>query len=161
LAADDLPRARAAGLQLADSVVPVTAEMPDKLRPRWSPLAVEIADHGRYLHGRDDLSRARLAFRRLSERVVVLLQIFGNPLDRGLRLLHCDRDFEQNGAYWLQTDEAAGNPYRAQTAEACGRVQAEVAPGAHLQRMDTQAPKPRADSPDQATSGDAHAGHRH
>jgi Cu(I)/Ag(I) efflux system membrane fusion protein len=87
--------------------------------------------HSRQLIVAADLASAREAFHALSEKMLSLLTIFGNPLAETVRVAHCPMAFG-HGADWAQRGEEVRNVYYGSEMLTCGDITSTLAPGAHL-----------------------------
>ena len=74
----------------------------------------------------DDLAEARAAFYDLSQAVIELQGIVGNPMPRSMYLAYCPMARDYEGASWLQTSDRIANPYYGKAMLRCGEIQATL-----------------------------------
>lgn len=70
-----------------------------------------------------DITKARLAFKDLSDNILKLVNTFDHPGEKPLRKIYCSMAFDNNGANWLQTEKGdVANPYFGSAMNKCGEV---------------------------------------
>lgn len=131
LAADDLAGAQQAARDVAVASTSFTPTDTAALT-RWQPLATDLRQHATRVADATSLEAARGPFEPLSATITRVLRVFGNPLDRPVRLAFCPMAFDDRGAEWVQSGETVDNAYFGASMRRCGDVRATVAPGAHL-----------------------------
>lgn len=151
LAADDLSRAKKAAKTLEEATNQVKLEANDA-KQAWRPLERALQQQAQQVGRAEHLEGARGPFELLSGHVHRLLQRFGNPLGRPVRVAHCPMAAGR-GATWVQEGDTIDNPYFGESMRQCGDFQDTVSPGAHV-------PPPQA-TPPASTPAPPPGGHRH
>ncbi|HUT78732.1 MAG TPA: efflux RND transporter periplasmic adaptor subunit [Polyangia bacterium] len=132
LAADDLPKAQAAAVEMGQHLSKVVIERPAPAGNAWDELSSELDGQARHVAGADSIEHARMGFEDLSDSIATLLRKLGNPLDRPLVQVHCPMAFGSRGADWIQQGTDIDNPYFGASMRTCGEVRHSVAPGSRL-----------------------------
>ena len=68
----------------------------------------------------DDVDEARSPFRALSDELIAAVLMFG--IDGAVYHQYCPMAFDDEGAFWLSTEEQIRNPYMPDTMMGCGEV---------------------------------------
>ena len=153
LADDALAPARSAAARMVDAVRRTKLERPQAVLVVWRELAPLLRAHARHVASASTLEGARTAFEPLSEGIVQLLQRFGNPIDRPLRLAFCPMAVGSEGAFWIQQAEEIDNAYFGASMLTCGEVRQEIAPEGYL--------RPTIEPPPTTPASAPAKGHRH
>lgn len=124
LAADDLQAARAHIAQMVAQAREVKLE--GAAGSAWGPIQGRLLAHGVHFARASELTAARVIFEDLSASGEELLQRFGNPLDREIRVAFCPMAFDNRGGRWLQRAEEVNNTYFGSQMLRCGEVQEEI-----------------------------------
>ena len=123
LAADDYEKASQAARGLADAVQQVRADSLDEVRRRlWTNQAATLSDQLAPIAAAADVNDLRVAFKAVSEAMVVLAKHFGSLPSKTLSQVRCPMAFDNAGATWLQTDSDILNPYFGEVMLRCGEV---------------------------------------
>lgn len=132
LADDALSAAQKGARQLAAAIASVELEGPRKTVAVWEKLATQLRGHAQHIVMASDLEGARTGFEPLSQGVQRLLERFGNPTDRPLRLAFCPMATGSDGASWVQRGTEIDNAYFGESMRTCGEVKQQLDPGAYL-----------------------------
>jgi Cu(I)/Ag(I) efflux system membrane fusion protein len=151
LAADDLAAAKQRATAFAGHLSKTDLRGAEAAREAWQTMERAMRAQVGHLENANSLEAARGPFEALSGLVRGLLERFGNPLSRPLRLAFCPMA-SGAGALWVQEAPTIDNPYFGEAMRTCGDFHQTVPPGGYLPR-NTEAP-PRAPVP-------APEGHRH
>jgi len=132
LAADDVTATERSvdALTAAVAEVSVTGEE-SAVVDAWRALGLEQAV--RQIGLAEGLEATRRALPAVEAAIEGLLQAFGNPTDRTVRVAECPMAFGAGrSARWIQTGETITNAYRGQEMPTCGSFEARVPPAGHL-----------------------------
>jgi Cu(I)/Ag(I) efflux system membrane fusion protein len=140
LAADDLPKGQAAASELGAALDGVVLKEGAEARGRWAQLEKMLRAQGAQIQQANSIEQARKGFEGLSGAVVMLLRLFGNPLDQPLRQAHCPMARGSEGASWVQLGEEVNNSYFGSQMLTCGDITRSVPPGGHLGAPDAGSP---------------------
>jgi len=132
LAEDDLDGARESLSQLATRTNEASPQGSRRAMDAWQRIASKLVGHARHGSVSTDAGDLRNAFEMISMQQSELLRIFGNPLDRALRLAFCPMAFDSKGAEWIQVDGALKNPYYGPSMLRCGEFRATILPSERL-----------------------------
>lgn len=119
--ADDAP---VAARQSVDALLPaVVAAVEAKDTP------VEAQKHLHEMHSAlvgagaaRDVEALRTLFRDLSDELLKVEQVVGNPTGEPLHVVHCPMAFDDTGADWIQRGDTVANPYYGASMLRCGAV---------------------------------------
>ncbi|MBT8467838.1 MAG: efflux RND transporter periplasmic adaptor subunit [Deltaproteobacteria bacterium] len=143
LADDDLDAARESLRLLATRANEASPQGSRKALDTWQRVASKLVGHARHGAASDDAGNLRDAFEEVSLQVGELLRLFGNPLDRALRLAFCPMAFDSKGAEWIQEDGVLENPYYGPSMLRCGEFRATVLPSERLgASLEPESPPP-------------------
>lgn len=135
LAADDLPSAKGAAESMAKAVAKGASFQRPKAAASWSGLQGKLRGHAQHVARAADIEAARAGFEQLSLATQALLERFGNPLDKDIRLAFCPMAAGSNGAFWLQQGDVIDNSYFGVSMKTCGEIRQTVPPGAFLKSV--------------------------
>jgi Cu(I)/Ag(I) efflux system membrane fusion protein len=120
LAADDADGARGA---LRDvTVAAAAAQAAPRLDERLVARLAEARAHLDEVPADADLARARAAFGPLSDALLAIESVAGNPLPEPLHVMHCPMARDGAGGDWLQAEELLANPYFGAQMLRCGET---------------------------------------
>lgn len=148
LAADKVEEARGHTEALLRGLPQVKLSSPEAQR-RWEPIAQQMEVHGRYFIRAAKVEGVRSAFASLTEQVERLLQVFGNPLEKPLRLAFCPMAFNNRGGVWFQRGAEIRNSYFGSEMLLCGEVREAIDGGAFKQPQEAPGSQPSS-APDSA-----------
>jgi Cu(I)/Ag(I) efflux system membrane fusion protein len=132
LAADDLSGAKQAANAMLAAVRNVEIREPERSKRAWRTIASAMLKHEAQVASAGAMQDLRSAFAPLSEQVKQLLQSFGNPLERPVRVAHCPMAFDGRGADWVQARKEIDNSYFGSKMRTCGEIKSTVQPGSYL-----------------------------
>jgi membrane fusion protein, copper/silver efflux system len=130
LADDRLDDARGAARRLGAAVPGVRLE--GAAAAPWPALARALDQGATRVGEASSLEAARAPFEPLSDAIRDLLQRYGNPIDRPLRVAFCPMASGSKGATWIQDAAQVDNAYFGHRMRRCGELRDAVEPGAHL-----------------------------
>jgi len=130
LADDRADEAREAARRLGDASDAV-ALSGAAARP-WPAIAARLSTGSRQIGEAAALEAMRAPFEPLSDAVRELLQRYGNPIDRPLRVAFCPMASGSRGASWIQDADKVDNAYFGHRMRRCGELREQVDPGAYL-----------------------------
>jgi len=87
---------------------------------RWMNDVPEIRQFATGISEAGDIAHARAAFKRLSDKMILLAKRFGSSGKQPVLVYHCPMAFDNRGADWLQNKEGTENPYFGNTMFRCG-----------------------------------------
>ncbi|MBD3162178.1 MAG: efflux RND transporter periplasmic adaptor subunit [Candidatus Eisenbacteria bacterium] len=124
LAADDATATRAALAEVEKTLAAVDATaLAPKAREAWMEITGSIRAGLEEAADTEDLATIRAGFEPISEAVILLERAFGPPTGEIHRLAYCPMAFENEGAYWIQTEEEISNPYFGEMMLRCGSIE--------------------------------------
>jgi Cu(I)/Ag(I) efflux system membrane fusion protein len=145
LADDDLDSARESLGRLAERANEAEPQGSRKAMDAWQRVASKLVGHARHGASSGDAGDLRSAFENVSIELSELLRVFGNPLDKALRLAFCPMAFDSKGAEWIQEDGPLENPYYGKAMLRCGEFRTTVLPSERLgASVEQDAPPPAA-----------------
>ena len=123
LAADDVSEAAQSAGQGLKSLEAVKMNLlSDKAHSVWMPSSSKIKQMLDNIKKAENIKQARIAFKTLSDELIVALQQFRLFGSQPLYKFHCPMAFDNKGADWLQTDKDTRNPYFGASMLKCGKV---------------------------------------
>lgn len=85
-----------------------------------------LTRHAEAIASAPDISRAREAFKPLSEQAKMLFDYLSTGEGRALYLVRCGMAFGGQGAEWVQDSQQVANPYYGDRMKGCGSVQRSI-----------------------------------
>ena len=123
LAADDLIKAKAAGVELKTAVSEVDLKaFNEESVDIWNQQATTLNEKLRHIHQMDDIKVARKDFIAISSAMIALTAAF-RPLEKTVYLQHCPMAESNQGADWLSLEKEINNPYFGSKMLKCGSVE--------------------------------------
>jgi Cu(I)/Ag(I) efflux system membrane fusion protein len=124
LAGDDLERAKQALTPLHGAF----ADIPEgragaKAQDVWNDLVGTVHKTLADAEQKPDLDGLRADFEMLSRVVITLEKAIGPPGGEAHHLAFCPMAFDDDGAYWIQTEEEISNPYFGEMMLRCGTIE--------------------------------------
>ena len=132
LAHDSLEKAKVAAAKLPTAVSKVKVSIGSPAWTAWAPLRDDIDAYGLSISSATSFESARQGFELLSASIRRVLEQFGNPLDKPLKLAHCPMAAGSEGASWVQQSDDIENAYFGSSMYRCGVFVEEVAPASYL-----------------------------
>ncbi|MCC5941147.1 MAG: efflux RND transporter periplasmic adaptor subunit [Balneolaceae bacterium] len=86
----------------------------------WMESWSALMEHAEGITAADDIEEARTHFRHLSDDLIKAVQLFG--IEGVVYHQYCPMAFDDEGAYWLSSEEQIQNPYLPETMLGCGEV---------------------------------------
>ncbi len=123
LAGDDLDGARGGYGALVEAVDSVDMNLLEgHPHAAWMELSRKLKNDAMVGGNAKTLEEAREGFHHLSQNVISLEKKFGHSGPATYYLFFCPMAFANKGAYWLQENETARNPFFGQSMPKCGAV---------------------------------------
>jgi len=147
LADDDLKKSQEAAKQLGEELVKTELDASTEAKRAWGHFSKMLGAEAELLSKSNSIEEARKSFEGLSGTAVMILRVFGNPLEKPLRQAHCPMARGSKGGTWVQEGEEVDNSYYGAAMLSCGDITKEVGPGEHLAgseaaKKKSTAPKP-------------------
>ncbi|MFH1913555.1 MAG: efflux RND transporter periplasmic adaptor subunit [Pseudomonadota bacterium] len=127
LAADDMPRARAAAETMAEALrqVDMTA-LGGPAHNVWMAALTRMNDGLAVVREAEDIVAVRTGFEPLSVGLAEAIVSLGVQTEGPVFELFCPMAFDYDGATWLQRDESIRNPYMGQAMPTCGETNQQL-----------------------------------
>jgi Cu(I)/Ag(I) efflux system membrane fusion protein len=124
LAKDDFANAKKAGDYLSAAVENVSmSAFSREGHDRWLSLSKKLRRHAEQIANAEDIVAARDGFFYLSEAAIDLQKSFGHAGGNDYYLAHCPMARNDDGAYWLQTEDVVWNSFYGASMLRCGSIE--------------------------------------
>jgi Cu(I)/Ag(I) efflux system membrane fusion protein len=130
LAGDDLDGAQKAYAKMNAAIKHVDMELfTGEAHHAWMSLSSAAEKKATEGASAKTIAEARDVFGKLSEKVIELHSAFGHAGDAPYYLTFCPMAFDNNGAYWLQTEPVVSNSFYGAAMLRCGSIKDTLPPG--------------------------------
>ena len=135
LADDELEPAKQAAQRMLAAAEGFEPEGPAAAVRHWEHLGEDLQQRAGHVATASSIEEARRGFMALTEPVLKLIHLFGNPMDVQVRVAWCPMADDNNGASWLQRGDVVDNPYFGSSMLTCGEVQHEIDAKSYLPEL--------------------------